>query len=109
MWTNYYIRNNICECCNRSEEEHIWKSSGWWDFTIAHNPDNFNSFKEFKEYIKWKRIFDEYWTEIQTIEFLELLKIKKKTYPFAHRKTMDKYPWYWKYIDWYYFLEWEFS
>lgn len=30
MGTNYYAIKNLCECCNRSDEEHIGKSSAGW-------------------------------------------------------------------------------
>lgn len=106
MWTNYYIRNNICNHCNRYDEEHLWKSSWWRDFSIRHHKDKYNSWNEFKEYLKWKKIFNEYWEEQEYNEFIEIIEIKKKQHPFAHNKwEKDSY---WKYIDWYYFLDCDF-
>lgn len=106
MGTNYYIRENNCESCGRFNEEHIGKSSAWWDFTIRHHRDKYNSFSEFKEYIKDKKIFDEYSEEMNHKVFLKFLAIKKKDYPFAHNKAEDTN---WSYIDGYYFLNAEFS
>lgn len=107
MWTNYYIREKICECCERFDEEHIWKSSGGRDFTIHHQIDKYNSWSEFKRYLKGKRIFDEYDEEVSIEDFIQLLKDKKKAHPFAHRK--DGCNEYWRYIDWFYFVTGEFS
>lgn len=106
MWTNFYLRNNICDHCNRFDEEHLWKSSGGWDFTIHHIEERFNSWNEFFEYTKNWKIFDEYWEEIKHEDFIELLKSKQKEYPFAHKKEYDPY---WKYIDWFYFVTGTFS
>lgn len=32
MGTNYYLRTNICECCDRYDEKHIGKKSVGWQF-----------------------------------------------------------------------------
>jgi len=104
MWTNYYIRNNICSHCDRYDEEHLGKSSSWRDFTIHHNKDRYNSFNEFKKYIKWKKIFNEYDEEISYDDFIKLIKDKRKQNPYKH-----KWLTHWIYIDWYYFLEWNFN
>lgn len=106
MSTNYYLRNNICECCNRYDSEHLWKSSWWWDFAIHHIDEKFNSWNEFLEYTKKWKIFDEYWEEISHNDFIDIIEFKKNQYPFAHRKENDPYA---KYIDWYCFIKSDFS
>ena len=35
MGTNYYVAKNLCECCNRYDEEyHIGKASYGWAFSF---------------------------------------------------------------------------
>jgi len=105
MGTNYYIRYNICKCCNRYDEIHIGKSSYGWSFTF-HALDDYiklssidpkfalldnnemqikiSSYKEWKEFfqkyiIEYEtvKIFDEYGTEISLEEFYKLVELKK--------------------------------
>lgn len=103
MGTNYYIRENICDKCNRYKEEHIWKSSWWRDFTIRHHKEHYNSWNEFKNFLKGKKIFDEYGSEITRKELLALIEDKKARHPFKHRE-IGTYDPEWIYIDWFYFL-----
>jgi len=105
MGTNYYIRENICNNCNRYDEQHIWKSSMWRDFIIHHNKKDYNSWSEFQKYLKWKKIFTEYGEEVKLKTFIDLLQFKKSKYPFRHKKEDDPH---WIYIDWFYFLDVEF-
>jgi len=40
MGTNYYLHENVCESCGRSDEPlHIGKSSAGWVFTLRIYPD----------------------------------------------------------------------
>ena len=107
MSTNYYIRENICECCNRYDETHIWKSSMWRDFTIRHHTEKYNSWNEFQNYLKERRIFDEYGEEDNVEDLIDFIKQKAIDHPFRHRQ--EEYDPHWKYIDWYYFLDVNFS
>lgn len=34
MSTNYYLRTNICPCCNRFDQVHLGKKSGGWSFSF---------------------------------------------------------------------------
>ena len=106
MGTNYYIRYNICSCCNRYDEMHIGKSSAGWQFSFhavedrdillsSFDPkevlleDNFtyvniSSFQEWKSFIeryvvKYKsaKIYNEY-DELQDVEeFFDLVEHKR--------------------------------
>jgi hypothetical protein len=39
MGTNYYLKKNICKCCNRYDELHIGKSSVGWCFSLHVIPE----------------------------------------------------------------------
>ena len=108
MWTNYYMRTKICSHCERHEEEHLGKSSMWRDFTIRHHTEKYNSFSEFKKYIKQGKLFDEYWKECTHKEFIQLIQRKKKDHPFEHKKMEEYERGGGKYIDGYYFCDYEF-
>jgi hypothetical protein len=62
MGTNYYVAKNLCECCNRYDEEyHIGKSSGGWAFTFRGYPaERLTSWKAWKAFLKDHIIMDEY-------------------------------------------------
>ena len=62
MGTNYYVAKNLCECCNRYDEEyHIGKSSYGWAFTFQGYPaERITSWKAWKEFLKNRIIMDEY-------------------------------------------------
>lgn len=62
MGTNYYVAKNLCECCNRYDEEyHIGKSSGGWAFTFQGYPaERLVSWAAWKEFLKHQIIMDEY-------------------------------------------------
>lgn len=106
MGTNYYIRFNICDCCDRYDELHIGKSSVGWQFTF-HAIDNsqillrefdpkymllddnettikISSFQEWKSFIekyvvefKTAKIFNEYDEEEDVQELLGLIELKR--------------------------------
>lgn len=117
MGTNYYLRYNICKCCNRYNEIHIGKSSYGWSFTF-HAPDEYinastldpkiallddheiqikiSSYKEWKEFFQkyiieyeTAKIFDEYGTEISLEEFYDMVEIKKGGKNHAHEMATD--------------------
>ena len=39
MGTNYYLLQNRCQCCKRSDERHVGKSSMGWVFALHVYPD----------------------------------------------------------------------
>lgn len=76
MGTNYYIRYNICDCCDRYDELHIGKSSVGWQFSFhainnvdilmsCFDPkymllDDKNTFLEISSFQEWKHFIEEY-------------------------------------------------
>jgi hypothetical protein len=66
MGTNYYLREDACQHCGRSDERlHIGKSSAGWCFALHVIPEEgINSLDDWR--IRWTkgRIFDEYGTEV---------------------------------------------
>ena len=64
MGTNYYVATNRCECCKRFDEEvHIGKKSYGWAFSFRgyrEHPTKLTSWREWKEYLRYKEIVDEY-------------------------------------------------
>jgi hypothetical protein len=62
MGTNYYVVDNVCECCKRYDEKyHIGKSSWGWAFTFqGYKYDGLTSWQKWKDYLKDKKIYDEY-------------------------------------------------
>ena len=76
MGTNYYVAKNLCECCNRYDEEyHIGKSSGGWSFTFQGYPAvRLTSWKAWKEFLKNEIIVDEYRDRIDYDWFVEFIE-----------------------------------
>ena len=63
MGTNYYLRENVCEACDRFDELHIGKSSAGWCFTLHVDSElGINDLPDWAE--RWSksncRIRDEY-------------------------------------------------
>lgn len=87
MGTNYYLRYNICENCERYSELHIGKKSGGWEFSfhgyrdwVSIEDGSFSPIMSFQDWIKLLpsgRIFDEYGTEI-TLEVFTAMVLKSK-------------------------------
>lgn len=79
MGTNYYVAKNLCECCNRYDEEyHIGKSSRGWAFTFrGYKYDNLTSWKLWKEYLKDQIIKNEYGDTVPYEEFVEMIETDK--------------------------------
>jgi hypothetical protein len=76
MGTNYYHRTNICECCGRSETEHIGKSSCGWQFSF-HSTDKAQSFEDWKVLLKTGEIRDEYGDLVTYEEFIGIVTQKQ--------------------------------
>lgn len=115
MGTNYYLRYNICDCCNRYDELHIGKSSGGWQF-LFHSVDEYifpktldpksalldqeethvviSSFQHWKKFIQQyvveyqtAKIYDEYDLEVSATQFFSL--IDSKTEQLSHYKRVS--------------------
>ena len=76
MGTNYYVVKNVCECCNRYDEEyHIGKSSGGWAFTFqGYRPERLVSWKQWKEFLKNQIIYDEYGERVPYAGFVFMVE-----------------------------------
>lgn len=79
MGTNYYVVENVCECCNRYDEKyHIGKSSWGWAFSFqGYKYDGLTSWQKWKEYLKDKKIYDEYNELIDYDWFVEYVETEK--------------------------------
>lgn len=78
MGTNYYVKNGKeCGNCGGTgrADVHIGKSSAGWKFCF--NPFK-KSFKEWKEWLIGKTIFDEYDREVPFEKFINLVEDKQK-------------------------------
>lgn len=62
MGTNYYVAKNVCDCCNRYDEEyHIGKSSWGWAFSFrGYRSERLVSWQSWKQFLRDKVIMDEY-------------------------------------------------
>ena len=84
MGTNYYLRYDICNECNRYNEIHIGKSSCGWKFMFEINEDNeLNSYERFIDFLTEKlyknsKIFDEYGRESSLAGLMKLIEDKQK-------------------------------
>ena len=98
MGTNYYMRYNVCGCCDRYDEMHIGKKSYGWQFSFQgykpdyiYSPEGYlgitdpseiyvSSWKEWQEYLtkEGHYIFNEYDTEISFKEFKAMVENSKK-------------------------------
>ena len=88
MGTNYYLKYDICECCNRYDEIHIGKSSAGWQFIFRGYGEDFipvlQTYDQWKDFIKDQlygdtaKIVDEYGKEIGLKEFVEMVKEKQE-------------------------------
>lgn len=79
MGTNYYARYEICESCDRYEEEHIGKSSAGWTFSF-HATDEIRSYVDWLTFLNDKdvKIFDEIGAEISLQDFKKMVETKQK-------------------------------
>ena len=93
MGTNYYVVDNVCECCKRYDEKyHIGKSSWGWAFTFqGYKYDGLTSWQKWKDYLKDKKIYDEYGELIDYdwfVEYIETLKAPNFVNPDNSRKNL---------------------
>jgi hypothetical protein len=81
MGTNFYVRYNVCECCDRSDELHVGKSSS--GLRAYRQPmwslENVTPIGEIYSWQDWKRFFaevphetwDEYGRQITDSEVID--------------------------------------
>jgi hypothetical protein len=105
MSTNYYVIENHCECCNRYEEAyHIGKSSYGWAFTFrGYRQKDLTSWQAWKEFLKDKKIKDEFGEDVNYawfVEYVEGYKSPNYVREDGHKNLyhneqgrIDKYPW----------------
>jgi len=79
MGTNYYVAKNLCECCNRYDEEyHIGKSSSGWAFSFqGYRAERLVSWRAWKEFLKNQIIMDEYGDRINYESFVVMIETYK--------------------------------
>lgn len=83
MGTNYYLREDACPHCGRSDSQlHIGKSSAGWCFSLHVIPEEgLNSLEDWQK--RWslprRKIFDEYDREVSPEAMLD--KITKRDWP----------------------------
>ncbi len=112
MGTNYYVAKNLCECCNRYDEEyHIGKSSYGWAFSFqGYRAERLVSWRAWKEFLKDKIIKDEYGERIDYDWFVNLIETYKapgyvredghKNLQHNEQGKIDKRPWFNPEYDW---------
>lgn len=93
MGTNYYVAKNLCECCNRYDEEyHIGKDSFGWAFSFrGYRPERLVSWQAWKEFLKDKIIMDEYGERQdydQFVKYIETIKTPNYINPMNQRKNL---------------------
>lgn len=76
MGTNYYVVDNVCECCKRYDVKyHIGKKSSGWAFSFSgYKYDGLTSWQKWKEYLADKTIRDEYGYIVPFDEFVKLIE-----------------------------------
>ncbi len=112
MGTNYYVAKNLCECCNRYDEEyHIGKSSYGWAFSFqGYRAERLVSWRAWKEFLKDKIIMDEYGDRVNYDWFINLIETYKapgymredghKNLQHNEQGKIDKRPWFNPEYDW---------
>ena len=90
MGTNYYVAKNLCECCNRYDEEyHIGKASHGWPFSFrGYIWNDLVSWKQWKEFLKDQIIMDEYGERIDydwLVQYIETMKAPKYVREDGHK------------------------
>lgn len=75
MGTNYYLKQNVCECCGKAEEElHIGKSSAGWHFSLHIIPElGIMDLESWKKLFANNKIVDEYGDEVSTEKMLKVI------------------------------------
>ena len=112
MGTNYYVAKNLCECCNRYDEEyHIGKASYGWTFSFqGYRAERLVSWRECKEFLKDKIIVDEYGERTNYDWFVDYIEGNKspgyvredghKNLQHNEQGKIDKRPWFNPEYDW---------
>jgi hypothetical protein len=110
--TNYYVAKNLCECCNRYDEEyHIGKSSHGWAFSFqGYRAERLVSWRAWKEFLKNKIIIDEYGEKMSYEKFIEMIETYKApgymredghvNLQHNQQGKNDKRPWFNAEYDW---------
>jgi len=110
--TNYYVAKNLCECCNRYDEEyHIGKSSYGWAFSFqGYRIERLVSWRAWKEFLKDKVIMDEYGERKDYDWFVHMIETYKapgyvredghKNLQHNEQGKIDKRPWFNPEYDW---------
>ena len=112
MGTNYYVAKNLCECCNRYDEEyHIGKASYGWTFSFqGYRAERLVSWRAWKEFLKDKVIVDEYGERTNYDWFVNYIEGNKspgyvredghKNLQHNEQGKIDKRPWFNPEYDW---------
>ena len=112
MGTNYYVAKNLCECCDRYDEEyHIGKSSYGWAFSFhGYRAERLVSWRAWKEFLKNKIIIDEYGEKTSYEKFIEMIETYKApgykredghvNLQHNEQGKIDKRPWFNSEYDW---------
>lgn len=112
MGTNYYVAKNLCECCNRYDEEyHIGKASYGWTFSFqGYRAERLVSWRAWKEFLKDKIIVDEYGERTNYDWFVDYIEGNKspgyvredghKNLQHNEQGKIDKRPWFNPENDW---------
>ena len=112
MGTNYYVAKNLCECCNRYDEEyHIGKASYGWTFSFqGYRAERLVSWRAWKEFLKDKIIVDEYGERTNYDWFVDYIEGNKspgyvredghKNLQHNEQGRIDKRPWFNPENDW---------
>ena len=112
MGTNYYVAKNLCECCNRYDEEyHIGKASYGWTFSFqGYRAERLVSWRAWKEFLKDKIIVDEYGERTNYDWFVDYIEGNKspgyvredghKNLQHNEQGRIDKHPWFNPENDW---------
>lgn len=88
MGTNYYLHQNVCSQCGRSDKQlHIGKSSGGWTFSFRgyrsiYNHPHIRSYKEWLHFLNAEIangsvIKDEYGDIVTISDFKNLVEAKR--------------------------------
>lgn len=78
MGTNYFSIENKCKECGRYDTIHLGKSSAGWQFSFQYNGgEYYKSVPEMKEWLKDKKIENEYGAEVSYDEFWQMVEEKQ--------------------------------
>ena len=79
MGDNYYVVENVCDCCGRYDEKyHIGKASWGWAFTFqGYKYDGLTSWQKWKAYLADKKIYNEYHEPVDYNWFVEYVETRK--------------------------------